>query len=381
MIAPERLAAALERLDPRDAEVLSLSVGRRVPDESLARMWGVEPAEVARRRAAAIDRLADRLGVQGGDDLGAALEALEQRDVWPASDGPDDRPPRRLRPLWAGVGAVVLLVAAAVAAALIPGGDDRAAAGPEPVLGGDTRPFSSEPGQRAGAPFADGRGSDRAAAGPPPTPEAETLPLGLAPRGSSCHPIAQIRRATTLYTAPGGRPRLRLAARTEWKSPRVLGVVRRRAGWLAVQAPDLRNGEIAWLREEGTLQGCVRWSLHADLSRRTLTVRFNGRLVRRLSVAVGNPTNPTPRGRFSVTDKLRVTDAGSPYGCCVLALTGHQVRLPSGWPGGDRLAVHATTDLSSIGRPVSLGCLRADPSHAHWLIHTIPLGSPIYIRS
>jgi hypothetical protein len=35
---PEQLAAALDRLDPRDRELLTLSLGRRVPDESLARV-------------------------------------------------------------------------------------------------------------------------------------------------------------------------------------------------------------------------------------------------------------------------------------------------------------------------------------------------------
>ena len=45
----------------------------------------------------------------------------------------------------------------------------------------------------------------------------------------------------------------------------------------------------------------------------------------------------------------------------MLALTGHQTKLPPGWPGGDRLAVHATADLSGLGKQVSLGCMRTDP--------------------
>jgi len=108
-------------------------------------------------------------------------------------------------------------------------------------------------------------------------------------------------------------------------------------------------------------------------------VRKNGRAVRRFKIAIGSPGHPTPKGRFSVTDKLRVTDPGSPYGCCVLALSGHQVKLPPDWPGGDRLAVHATRDVSSIGKRASLGCMRAQSKHARWLIDTIPLGSPIFV--
>src|ERR671930_1960484 len=108
--------------------------------------------------------------------------------------------------------------------------------------------------------------------------------------------------------------------------------------------------------------------MHADLSRRRLSVERNGKAVRRFEIAIGRRGNPTPQGRFSVTDKLQVTDPGSPYGCCVLALTGHQTHLPPGWPGGDRLAVHATEELSSLGRAASLGCMRVTSSQARWLI-------------
>ena len=65
----------------------------------------------------------------------------------------------------------------------------------------------------------------------------------------------------------------------------------------------------------------------------------------------------------------------------MLALTGHQTNLPPGWTGGDRLAVHSTQDLTSIGQPASLGCLRSHPQRVRWLIETIPLGAPVFIRS
>ncbi|MET0613809.1 MAG: hypothetical protein ABW142_00060, partial [Thermoleophilaceae bacterium] len=85
MIPPEQLAGALERLDPRERELLALSLGRRVPDEALARVYDVVPQEIARRRAAAIERLADELGAQRGEDLGAVLQALLDEGSWTAS--------------------------------------------------------------------------------------------------------------------------------------------------------------------------------------------------------------------------------------------------------------------------------------------------------
>ena len=140
----------------------------------------------------------------------------------------------------------------------------------------------------------------------------------------------------------------------------MFGVVRRQGAWLAVQAPELKNGQVGWLRASDATLETTPWSLHADLSSKRIEVRKEGRRMRSFSIAIGNPQNPTPKGRFSVTDKLKVTDANSPYGCCVLALSGHQVDLPPDWPGGDRLAVHATRDISSIGKPVSLGCMRSE---------------------
>ena len=87
MIQPEQLAAALERLDPRDRELLALSLRRRVPDEALGRLYDCEPAEVARRRTGAIERLADDLGVKRGEDLGAVLKALLEPETWTAVEG------------------------------------------------------------------------------------------------------------------------------------------------------------------------------------------------------------------------------------------------------------------------------------------------------
>lgn len=404
MISPEQLASALDRLDPRDRELLALSLRRRVPDEDLARMYGVDGSEVARRRAAAIDRLSTELGIRRGEDLGAVLQALLEDEIWSATGAParasertvrepavvpvhtepvlellaaregrpapepieavapepPEEPPRRRFPYLAmalfGIGVAALLAALTIAGVSALGDDGEASASRDAGDDG-TRHFVPEESGPAAAPFPS------------------------EPQEFSCYTTAYVRRAATLRRRPGGKPLIRLPARTEWSSPRVFGVVKRAGSWLAVQAPELPNGRIGWLRAREARLDCTTWSLHADLSKRRLFVRREGRTVRVLPVAIGRPGNETPKGRFSVTDKLRVTDPGSPYGCCVLALTGHQTNLPPGWPGGDRLAVHSTQDLTSIGQPASLGCLRSHPHRVRWLIETIPLGAPVFIRS
>lgn len=212
-----------------------------------------------------------------------------------------------------------------------------------------------------------------------PEPERDPFPARL--EGKNRYPVARVEGRPLLYDRPGGKPKIRIAGETEWNTPRVLSVVKHRGKWLGVLVPELKNGDMAWIHMDKVARlGSVPWSLHADLSERRLVVRRNGRTVRRVLVGIGRPGNSTPKGRFAVTDRLRVTDPASPYGCCVLALTGHQTKLPPGWPGGDRLAVHATADLSGLGREVSLGCLRAHPSDARWLIKKVPLGTPVFIR-
>ena len=443
MIPPEQLAGALERLDPRERELLALSLRRRVPDEALARVYDVAPQEVARRRAAAIERLADELGAQRGEDLGAVLQALLDEATWnatepprgeePPSDEPPDPPSGEAQPEPSDQ--PVAVEEQGVRLKPDPSSEPDDEQGPpqptqaraipvssEPVLemlaaregirGPDgVRPPAEEAGRRRGPLVAAVLGGFAAAviggaaafvglsewgnddtgrAAEPPDGGAKHFvpqlggpleaPFPTEPQPISCYSTAFVRGRTTLYKEPGGDVRIRLSAKTEWGSPRIFGVVGRHGDWISVQAPELGNGELGWMPASSARLDCVRWSLHADLSRRELAVERDGEVVRRFTVAVGRKRNPTPEGRFSVTDKLRVMDKGSPYGCCVLALTGHQTRLPASWPGGDRLAVHATRELSSLGRPTSLGCLRVTSTQARWLIDTIPLGTPLFVK-
>jgi lipoprotein-anchoring transpeptidase ErfK/SrfK len=122
------------------------------------------------------------------------------------------------------------------------------------------------------------------------------------------------------------------------------------------------------------------WSLHADLSQRSLTLRYDGRAVRRLTVAIGRPGSDTPTGRFAVTDKLAGSNYGAYYGCCVLALSGHQPNTPPGWTGGNRLAIHGTDSPATIGTAASAGCLRAADSDLQVLMAKVPLGTPVFIH-
>jgi lipoprotein-anchoring transpeptidase ErfK/SrfK len=221
--------------------------------------------------------------------------------------------------------------------------------------------------------------AERAAAPAPERPRTDPsgLPTVIPGRGSV---VAHATRATWLRAAPGGRRLVHIKAKTEFGSARVLSVVGRRGPWMAVLVPELPNGRTGWLdARRHTRLFRVPYTLEARLTQRRVIVRRLGRVVSSFPVAIGRPVAPTPRGRFAVTDKLLTGNAGGAYGCCVLALTGHQPKVPQGWGGGDRLALHATPAFETIGQEASLGCLRAATPVMRRLVRQIAIGTPVRV--
>ena len=65
-------------------------------------------------------------------------------------------------------------------------------------------------------------------------------------------------------------------------------------------------------------------------------IRYGHKVVDRFPVTVGGPGTETPPGRYGITDGVSF-DESPYYGCCALALSGHQyAELPAGWIGGNR---------------------------------------------
>jgi lipoprotein-anchoring transpeptidase ErfK/SrfK len=160
----------------------------------------------------------------------------------------------------------------------------------------------------------------------------------------------------------------------------MLAVVGVRGQWLRVLSDRLPNHRSGWITARAARLYATPYEIRVDRSAHRAVLRRGHRTVLSFPVAVGRPGNETPLGRFAVTDKLTTTGP-SPYGCCALALTGHQTRLEPGWPGGTRLAIHGTEEPWSIGHAVSLGCMRAAAPALRRLLHTVPLGTPVVVSA
>lgn len=183
-----------------------------------------------------------------------------------------------------------------------------------------------------------------------------------------------------LRARPGGRILARVGGRTEYGSPQTLAVAFRKGAWLAVRSPALGNKQLGWVHAAPLRLLRRPVVLEVDLSRRELALRDEQGVERRITVAIGAPATPTPRGEFYVTDKLPGADFGSYYGCCVLALSGRQPNLPQGWSGGDRLAIHGAP-TPTWGQAVSNGCLHADEPDLRYLMKNVALGTRVVIHA
>jgi L,D-transpeptidase catalytic domain len=198
------------------------------------------------------------------------------------------------------------------------------------------------------------------------------------------YPVVWVRKGTQVEvrTEPDGRGTLakRVGRRTEFGSPTVFGVVRQSGDWAAVTTPFLPNAQLGWVRLDPRRldSGWTKRSIVVDLSERRAELRTADKVEMSFVVTVGMPGAETPTGRFAVTDTFR-GKLNPVYGCCAVALSATQPHLPSGWLGGNRIAIHGTS--GPLGVAASHGCVRAADSNVNALVNKVPLGTPVFIRA
>jgi hypothetical protein len=209
-------------------------------------------------------------------------------------------------------------------------------------------------------------------------PAHEKPRLELSDRGQ---PIVWLRHGAQIpiRSAPGGKVVKTLRWRTPFHSRTVLAVFRHAGQWAGVPTPLLPTGQLGWVKLDPSKlrAGWTPYAIDVDLSERAAQLRRGNRVLRSFTVTVGAPGTGTPTGRFAVTDIFR-GNLNPAYGCCAVATTARQLHLPSGWFGGDRIAIHGTT--GPLGVAASHGCVRAANEDVNALVNQVQLGSPVVIR-
>ncbi|WP_083441092.1 L,D-transpeptidase [Nitriliruptor alkaliphilus] len=214
----------------------------------------------------------------------------------------------------------------------------------------------------------------------PPTDEpavADEVPV------TSATLIGRARGDLTIHDAPGGEVSHELPGTTPFGSTTTLLVLDHDtgpdAGWLQVAVPVRPNGTTGFVREEAVLLERTDLEVLIDTAARELTVRDGDEVLLTAPTAIGEPANPTPLGRFWLTDKVASDDPEGPYGPFALGLSARSETLTEFAGGDGQIAIHGTNQPGSIGQAVSHGCLRVTDEVVEALVELLPLGAPVTI--
>ncbi|MCA0982939.1 L,D-transpeptidase family protein [Halobacillus yeomjeoni] len=108
------------------------------------------------------------------------------------------------------------------------------------------------------------------------------------------------------------------------------------------------------------------YQIDISLMKRRLRLMRDGKLVKEYPIAVGRILHETPVGDFIIINKA--PDPGGPFGTMWMSLSK------------EHYGIHGTNDPGSIGKAVSLGCVRMYNKDVEELAYTIPIGTPVFIH-
>jgi lipoprotein-anchoring transpeptidase ErfK/SrfK len=152
-------------------------------------------------------------------------------------------------------------------------------------------------------------------------------------------------------------------------------------GWARVLLPGRPNGAEGWVRTDEMVAFVVEGRVLIDLSDRTLSYVVGDNEVISTPIGVGSETSPTPTGSFFVTDSVALADPMSPWGPHALGLSARSDTVTE-FNGGDGIiGIHGTNNPWSIGRAVSLGCVRVANEIITRLHEVVAIGTPVEIRA
>ena len=149
--------------------------------------------------------------------------------------------------------------------------------------------------------------------------------------------------------------------------------------WYRVLLPSRPNAASAWVPASSVRVSSTPWRVRVRLGTRTAQLLRAGRVVGRWTVAVGTPADPTPTGRFAVSEVVHQADPAGFFGPAILTLTAHSIAL-SDFDGGDgRVALHGTSLPNLLGQAVSHGCVRFPNAASRRLAAVVSPGAPVEV--
>lgn len=229
-----------------------------------------------------------------------------------------------------------------------------------------------------GAPHEGGKGRAVAAVAPMPV----VVVAKPAPKPSGPRPtlIATLAAPTAYSSVPGGAQVAVLPATNPFGTAEVLAVLGQAdAGWLHVELPVRPNGSAGWIRAAGVTLSETSYHVLVNREADSVTVTDAGRVVVSTPAAVGKPSTPTPSGPTYLWELVRPDDPDGAYGPYIFGLAMFSDAY-SVFNGGDaQIGLHGQDEPSSVGHPVSHGCVRVGNNVISELAAMLPLGTPVTI--
>ena len=225
-------------------------------------------------------------------------------------------------------------------------------------------------------------------AAPQPTaaPESVSVPGSRLRRGvarpvSIPALVADVRGSTIgVYSTPGQAEADDSFDNPTWEGlPLVFLVQQRQGDWLEVQLNTRPNETTAWIRSADVTLRQVTHKIVVSLAARSLTVYDGATPVMEASIAIGDPSTPTPRGNYYIDGAVRTPDPSGVYGPFQVSVAAFSEVLMSFGSGVGQIALHGTNAPGLVGSAVSNGCLRMRNADITRLANTVPIGTPITI--
>ena len=95
-------------------------------------------------------------------------------------------------------------------------------------------------------------------------------------------------------------------------------------------------------------------------------------------MGIGAGETPTPFGHFYLVALIKPPTPDSIYGAYAYGLSAFS-KVITTWKWGGVIGLHGTNEPSSVGHSVSHGCIRMRNRNILFLVHRLPLGTPITI--
>ena len=148
-------------------------------------------------------------------------------------------------------------------------------------------------------------------------------------------------------------------------------------GWFKVVVPDRSNKKVGWARQIDLAGYKITQALEINTESHKMAFIKGSQCVRVFPVAVGKSSTPTPHGYFFINDRLPAPNAA--YGHHILGTSAYSPAFVTFGGLDAAIGIHGTNEDSSVGHPVSHGCVRMHIGDSDWLYPKIKLGTPVYI--